>query len=70
MEASSLTGLRDRSLLEPETDTPFDHIHDEEWIQMDLTGSRKTTRERVKRLDRTYTCPTCGYEITESDPIG
>ncbi len=63
-----MSQLRDRSLLEPDTDTPFDHRHGK-WVRMDLTDSRRTTRGRSQRQERTYTCPTCGYELTESEPV-
>ena len=57
--------LRSRSFAEPNSDTPFDHLHDGEWVTLDLTGQRDMNEGDTVRRERSYECPVCGYELTE-----
>ena len=64
-----MSELRDRRLVEPDVDAPFDHKHYGDWVEMELVASTETTRNGWVRRERTYSCPSCGYELSESEPI-
>jgi hypothetical protein len=67
--AGSVPDLRDRRLIKPEADTPFDHQHYGQWVEMTLVSATETVRDGMVRRTRTYVCPSCTYELTESEPI-
>ena len=50
--------LRDRSVLEPDSETPFDHWHDE-WYPMEVVS----THEAEGQLVRLYSCVVCDYQL-------
>jgi hypothetical protein len=63
--------LRDRRLEGATVDeAPFDHEHYGRWVRMTLTRSREIARDGLVRRSRTYVCPSCSYELTETEPIG
>lgn len=61
--------MRDRRINDPAAETPFDHQHYGEWVQMDLAASSEDVRDGVVRRTRTYVCPSCSYELTENEPV-
>jgi hypothetical protein len=62
--------LRDRRLDEATgDDAPFDHEHYGRWVRMQLTRSSEFARDGLIRRSRTYVCPSCSYELTETEPI-
>ena len=69
MEREMTSELRDRRLENPADDAPFDHEHYGRWVRMDLTRTSETARDGVIRRSRTYVCPSCSYELTETEPI-
>lgn len=63
--------LRDRRLdVATADDSPFDHEHYGRWVRMELTRSSEHARDGLVRRSRTFVCPSCSYELTESEPIG
>ena len=63
-----MSDMRDRRLIDPNADLPFDHEHNGDWVQMTLVSTAELTRDGSKRHVLTYACPKCGYELTESTP--
>ncbi len=55
--------------IEPDIDLPFDHGHSWRRVRLDLIPATEITRDGSVRAERTYSCPGCGYELSESVPI-
>ena len=62
--------VRDRRVAEPDADPPFEHEHTGSWVRMYRTSETVAARDGWLRRERIYTCPSCGYELTESDRVG
>jgi hypothetical protein len=72
MERQMASELRDRRLDDEAAadDAPFDHQHYGRWVRMELTRSNELARDGLVRRSRTYVCPSCSYELTETEPVG
>jgi len=69
MEREMTSELRDRRLENPADDSAFEHEHYGRWVRMDLTRTSEAARDGVIRRSRTYVCPSCSYELTETETI-
>lgn len=58
--------FQNRSVLDPETDTPWDHNHQGEWVTMILVAERDKNDSDAVRQTLIWRCPTCQIELTVS----
>lgn len=65
-----MTDPGDRPLVEPDADLPFEHEHTGVWVSMSGTSDAEVARDGWLWRERIYTCPGCGYELTESARLG
>lgn len=63
-----MSDIQDRRLTDRTTDLPFDHEHYGDWVQMELVSTTEVVRGGWIRRVLTYSCPSCGYELSESTP--
>ena len=68
--SAAWSDLRDRRLVEPDGNRPFEHEHGGSWLTMYETSAAEVARDGWLLRERIHTCPSCGYELTESQLIG
>ena len=64
-----ISEMRDRRQREPDVALPFEHDHEGTWVVMTMVHTGEVEREAWIRHEATFSCPRCGYELTESTPL-
>jgi hypothetical protein len=64
-----ISQMRDRRLTQPAIDLPFEHEHYGAWVPMELVHDAEVERRGWVRRVTVFSCPSCGYELTESTPV-